>query len=126
MAMAARMISTARRFAAWLAMLALLLEIVAPAFATASTSRAEVLRTFPDAQICSAHVPEAVGQGKGSAFDLCPLCLLLGHHGAFAPTAEEAVAPQRLAALSVAVAIETAPQSTHTAGFHARAPPALA
>lgn len=116
--------SAARCFAAWLAALALLLEIVVPAFAMAPTSRADVLRAFPDAQICSAHVPD--DQGRDSAFDLCPLCLLLGHHGAFSPEAASGFAPPRAAGRTAAILFQASPGSTDTAGFHARAPPALA
>lgn len=86
-----------RMLAALLVVCSLAANLAAPAF----LPRAEAALPFGDAPICSAHETQPDGGLPADADParLCPMCLLLGHQGAFAPAsgvlAAQTAAPSR-------------------------------
>lgn len=107
-----------------IAALALLLNLVLPAFHGQAEAYAA---PFDDVVICSAHQLDDAPAPERAAAKLCAMCLMLGHHGAFAPSQQPASAPS-LAAVAAPPSVFAGaglPAGIADRPFAPRAPPAL-
>lgn len=117
------------RFAVWLAVFGLLANLLTPLVAAPSARAAappDILRVLAEDAICHANGEQTnpAPGGHHGLGDACPLCLLLGHGGAFvAAMTADLPAGSDIATTEPAVLDAQAPRRTAAAPLGSRAPP---
>lgn len=117
-----------RGIAAWVAILSLILNIVAPALTGGAVAAAAPVWPFADDAICTVHDGDAGASAPMAPTHHgdrpCPLCLLQGHHGAFVPAEAAMPAYEGVARRFVPAGVAARPALAVAPGGHsARGPP---
>ncbi|GEM_PF-5754690 len=113
-----------RLLTAWAIVLSLAINLVLPALLPSTA----VGLPFDDVQICAAHPSiDSHPAADKRVLQLCPMCLLLGHQAAFAPTGPVPfLQPARLAGVVARPPDATSHHRSQTRPQTARGPPFLA